>query len=152
MLYLLYFLITAVLVGMLLLGGMPLFDSLVHAFGTVGTGGFGIRADSIASYSPYIQGVITVFMILCGINFNLYYLLLLRQWRAALRSDELWTYLGLAALATGVITLDLRGCTAAWAPACGRRRFRWAPSSPPPAMPRRTSTSGRGCPEQFYLR
>ena len=62
----------------------------------MGTGGFGIRADSIASYSPYIQGVITVFMILCGINFNLYYLLLLRQWRAALRSDELWTYLGLA--------------------------------------------------------
>lgn len=108
-LYLLYFLITAVLVGMLLLGGMPLFDSLVHAFGTVGTGGFGIRADSIASYSPYIQGGITVFMILCGINFNLYYLLLLRQWRAALRSDELWTYLGLAVVATGVITLDLRG-------------------------------------------
>ena len=71
-LYLLYFLITAVLVGMLLLGGMPLFDSLVHAFGTVGTGGFGIKADSIASYSPYIQEVITVFMILCGINFNLY--------------------------------------------------------------------------------
>ena len=108
-LYLLYFLITAVLVGMLLLGGMPLFDSLVHAFGAVGTGGFGIKADSIASYSPYIQGVITVFMILCGINFNLYYLLLLRQWRAALRSDELWTYLGLAVVATGVITLDLRG-------------------------------------------
>ena len=55
------------------------------------------------------RGVITVFMILCGINFNLYYLLLLRQWRAALRSDELWTYLGLAVVATGVITLDLRG-------------------------------------------
>ncbi len=108
-LYLLYFLITAVLVGMLLLGGMPLFDSLVHAFGTVGTGGFGIKADSIASYSPYIQGVITVFMILCGINFNLYYLLLLRQWRSVLRSDELWTYLGLVVVATGVITLDLRG-------------------------------------------
>lgn len=108
-LYLLYFLITAVLVGMLLLGGMPLFDSLVHAFGTVGTGGFGIKADSIASYSPYIQGVITVFMILCGVNFNLYYLLLLRQWRSVLRSDELWTYLGLVVVATGVITLDLRG-------------------------------------------
>lgn len=108
-LYLLYFLITTVLVGMLLLGGMPLFDSLVHAFGTVGTGGFGIKADSIASYSPYIQGVITVFMILCGINFNLYYLLLLRQWRSVLRSDELWTYLGLVVVATGVITLDLRG-------------------------------------------
>ena len=94
---------------LLLLGGMPLFDSLCTAFGTAGTGGFGIRADSIAPYSPYIQGVITVFMILCGINFNLYYLLLLRQWRAALRSDELWTYLGLAVVATGVITLDLRG-------------------------------------------
>ena len=108
-LYGIYIVMTAVEVVLLLLGGMPLFDSLVHAFGTVGTGGFGIRADSIASYSPYIQGVITVFMILCGINFNLYYLLLLRQWRAALRSDELWTYLGLAVVATGVITLDLRG-------------------------------------------
>ena len=108
-LYGIYIVMTAVEVVLLLIGGMPLFDSLVHAFGTVGTGGFGIRADSIASYSPYIQGVITVFMILCGINFNLYYLLLLRQWRAALRSDELWTYLGLAVVATGVITLDLRG-------------------------------------------
>ena len=50
-----------------------------------------------------------LFMILCGINFNLYYLLLLRQWRSVLRSDELWTYLGLVVMATGVITLDLRG-------------------------------------------
>lgn len=145
-LYLLYFLITAVLVGMLLLGGMPLFDSLVHAFGTVGTGGFGIRADSIASYSPYIQGVITVFMILCGINFNLYYLLLLRQWRAALRSDELWTYLDWQSWPPALSPWTCGGCTAVWAPACGRRRSRSAPSSPPPAMPRRTLTCGRDCP------
>ena len=122
-LYLLYFLITAVLVGLLLLGGMPLFDSLVHAFGTVGTGGFGIKADSIASYSPYLQGVITVFMILCGINFNLYYLLLLRQWRTALRSDELWTYLGLAVVATGVIALDLRGVYGSLGACLGQAAF-----------------------------
>ena len=109
LLYKIYIVLTVLCVLFLLAGGMPLFDSLVHAFGTVGTGGFGIKADSIASYSPYIQGVITVFMILCGINFNLYYLLLLRQWRSVLRSDELWTYLGLVVVATGVITLDLRG-------------------------------------------
>ena len=108
-LYVPYICLTILNVIFLLVGKMPLFEAVCTAFGTAGTGGFGIKADSIASYSPYIQGVITVFMILCGINFNLYYLLLLRQWRSVLRSDELWTYLGLVVVATGVITLDLRG-------------------------------------------
>ena len=108
-LYLIYGALTFITIVLLFTGGMPLFDSVCHGMGIAGTGGFGIKADSIASYSPYIQGVITVFMILCGINFNLYYLLLLRQWRSVLRSDELWTYLGLVVVATGVITLDLRG-------------------------------------------
>ena len=63
----------------LLLGGMPLFDSLCTAFGTAGTGGFGVKVDSMASYSPYLQNVCTVFMALFGINFSVYYLLLLRR-------------------------------------------------------------------------
>ena len=106
-LYLLYFLITAVLVGMLLLGGMSLFDSLVHAFGTVGTGGFGIKADSIASYSPYIQGVITVFMILFSINFTLYYLVLIGKLRQALRSEEMWVFLGILAAVSLAVAVNI---------------------------------------------
>lgn len=108
-LYLIYLGFTALLIVLLLLGGMSLFDSVVHAFGAVGTGGFGIKADSVASYSPYIQWVLTIFMLLCGINFNLYFLLLARQGRQALRSDELWAYLGVVAVASGIIALDLRG-------------------------------------------
>lgn len=107
-LYLLYFFLTVLLVVLLLLGGMSPFDSLVHAFGTVGTGGFGIKADSVASYSPYLQWVLTIFMLLCGVNFNLYFLLLVRQGHQVLRSDELWTYLGIVVVATGLISLNLR--------------------------------------------
>lgn len=107
-LYLLYFFLTALLVILLLLGGMSPYESLVHAFGTVGTGGFGIRADSVASYSPYLQWVLTIFMLLCGVNFNLYFLLLVRQGRQVLRSDELWAYMGIVAVATGIISLNLR--------------------------------------------
>ena len=73
-LYLIYVGMTAVEVILLLVGGMSFFDSVVHAFGTAGTGGFGIKADSVAGYSPYLQWVIAVFMLLFGINFNLYYL------------------------------------------------------------------------------
>lgn len=58
---------------------MPLFDSIVHALGTAGTGGFGIKADSIASYSHFCQWVITVFMLLFGVSFNMYYLLLIKD-------------------------------------------------------------------------
>ena len=78
-LYLLYIAMTVLNVIFLLLGGMSLFDSLCTAFGTAGTGGFGIRNDSMASYSPYIQNVCTVFMFLFGVNFSCYYLLLLGQ-------------------------------------------------------------------------
>ena len=109
-LYAIYFAMTLIEVILLCAGGMPLFDSLIHSFGTAGTGGFSNKGLSVGAYNnPYFEIVIGVFMLLFGINFNLYYLLLLRQWRAALRSDELWTYLGLAVVATGVITLDLRG-------------------------------------------
>ncbi|MBR7178635.1 MAG: TrkH family potassium uptake protein, partial [Oscillospiraceae bacterium] len=73
LLYIIYFGLTVLEIVLLLLGGMPVFDSIAHSFGTAGTGGFGIKGDSIASYSPYLQWVITIFMILFGVNFNAYY-------------------------------------------------------------------------------
>lgn len=73
----------------LFLGGMPLFDSVCTAFGTAGTGGFGIKADSLAGYSTYIQVVCTVFMLLFSINFSCYYLILMKQIRSVLRDEEL---------------------------------------------------------------
>lgn len=102
-LYSIYIVLTLVEIVFLLCGGMPLFDSVVHAFGTAGTGGFGIKADSIGGYSPYLQWVIAVFMLLFGVNFNLYYLLLIRRFRSALKSSELWTYLGIVAVAVLLI-------------------------------------------------
>ena len=88
-------------------GGMPLYESIVHAFGTAGTGGFGVKADSIAGYSPYLQWVITVFMLLFGINFNLYYLLLIRRFRAAAQSSECWYYLGIVGVCIALITANI---------------------------------------------
>jgi len=106
-LYLIYIIITAVEVVFLLAGGMPFFESLLHAFGTAGTGGFGTKADSIAGYSPYLQWVIAVFMLIFGINFNLFYLILLRRFRSALRSTELWAYMGIVVTSVAVITLNI---------------------------------------------
>ena len=106
-LYKIYIVMTLVEIVLLIAGGMPSFDSVVHAFGTAGTGGFGIKADSIASYSPYLQWVITVFMFLFGVNFNVYYLLLIRRFRSALHSSELWVYLGIVLAAVAAITLNI---------------------------------------------
>ena len=78
-LYLLYIALTVLNFLFLLAGKMPVLDALCTAFGTAGTGGFGIKNDSMASYSPYIQNVTTVFMLLFGVNFSCYYLLVLRQ-------------------------------------------------------------------------
>lgn len=107
-LYLIYIVLTVIEIVMLLIGGMPLFDSLIHAFGTAGTGGFGIKADSIASYSPYLQWVITVFMMIFGVNFNLYYLLLIKKTKSVFRSEELWTYIGIGIVSTAVIVFNIR--------------------------------------------
>ena len=106
-LYLIYFAITVIEVIFLLCGGMSLYDSLVHTFGTVGTGGFGVKNDSIAGYSPYLQWVITIFMLLSGVNFNLYYLLLCRKYRRAFLSEELWVYVGIVFISVGLITLNI---------------------------------------------
>ena len=106
-LYLIYIVLTAVQVVLLCLGGMPLFDSLLHTFGSAGTGGFGIKSDSIAGYNPYCQWVITIFMMLFGVNFNLYYLLLLRRVKAVLKSTELWSYIGIIVASATLITVNV---------------------------------------------
>ena len=106
-LYLIYLGITVLVAVLLIAGGMPFYDSVVHAFGTAGTGGFGIKGDSIAGYSPYLQWVITFGMLAFGVNFNIYFLLLLRRFGEALRSTELWTYLGIVAASVLAITANI---------------------------------------------
>ncbi len=108
-LYIIYLVMTVVLAIFLFAGGMSVFESLVHAMGTAGTGGFGIKADSVASYSPYLQWVLAIGMMLFGINFNLYYLILIRHFRTAIKSRELWLYLGIIAVATGIIASNVHG-------------------------------------------
>ena len=109
-LYVLYIVLTILNVVFLLLGGMSLFEAVCHAFGTAGTGGFGIKADSFAGYSPYLQNVTTVFMILFGVNFSCYYLLLLRQFKSVFGDEELRTYIGIILGAIGLITVNLFLC------------------------------------------
>ncbi len=107
-LYLIYIALTLVMIVMLLFGGMPLFDSIVHTFGTAGTGGFGIKSTSIGEYTPYCQWVITVFMLVFSVNFNLYYLVLLGKFKSVLKSTELWFFIGLVIISIAVITTNIR--------------------------------------------
>lgn len=107
-LYAVYLVMTIIEIVLLLLGGMDLFDSVVNSFGTAGTGGFSVRAESIGAYhSPYAEWVIGIFMLLFGINFNIYYLILLGKFKSALKSQELRWYLVIVALATGLIAFNV---------------------------------------------
>ena len=108
-LYLIYIAITLVQIVLLWCGDMNLFEAVIHTFGSVGTGGFGIKGDSIASYSAYSQWIIIIFMIVSGINFNLYYLLLLRRVKSVFKSEELWTYLGILAVSTVLVAFNISG-------------------------------------------
>ena len=107
-LYVIYIGLTFAEMVFLLAGGMPLYDSIVHAIGTAGTGGFGIKADSLGSYSPYIQWVITVFMLIFGVNFNLYYLMLIRKFKSAIKNEELITYILIVVVSIATITLNIK--------------------------------------------
>ncbi len=108
-LYLIYIAMTFVQFILLMLGGMDWFDSIVHTFGTAGTGGFGIKSDGLASYNSYCQWVITVFMLLFGINFNLYFLLLVGKIKPIFKSTELWTYFGIFTVSTVIIAISING-------------------------------------------
>lgn len=112
-LYGMYLILTVVQVIFLLLGGMNLYDSIIHAFSTAGTGGFNNHQDSVMFYNSapyngaYIEGVLTVFMILFGINFNMYYLLLLKKVKDVFKNEEVRAYLGIIFGATALITVNI---------------------------------------------
>lgn len=107
-LYGMYFLLTLAEIIFLKLGGMSWYDSIIHSFSTAGTGGFNNRSNSVAYYdSAYIDGVITTFMILFGINFNMYYLILLKKVKAVFKNEEVRAYLGIIAAATLVIMVNI---------------------------------------------
>ena len=108
-LYLLYIILTALNFIFLLFGKMNWFEALCTALGTAGTGGFGIKNDSIAGYSPYIQNVTTIFMLLFGINFTCYYLVLLGHVKNVLKDEELRMYIGIVVSSIALIALDIRG-------------------------------------------
>ena len=106
-LYIIYFGLTILQIVFLLFGEMPLFEAICTSVGTAGTGGFGIKNDSMASYSPYIQWVVTIFMILFGVNFNAYYYLLFKQVKKALSMEEVRTYFLIILSAVVIITFDI---------------------------------------------
>lgn len=107
-LYGIYFALTLLEIVFLLLGDMPLFDTLCTAFGTAGTGGFGIKNSSIGGYSTYIQVVVTIFMILFGINFSIYYLILSKKLIQTLKIEELRYYLGIILVSILVIAFNIK--------------------------------------------
>jgi trk system potassium uptake protein TrkH len=106
-LYVLYIALTVINFLFLVFGKMPVFEAVCTAFGTAGTGGFGLKNDSIGSYSPYLQNVTTVFMILFGVNFSCYYLLLLGHFRSVFKDQELRTYVFIILAAIALIVLDI---------------------------------------------
>ena len=107
-LYVIYIVMTVINVIFLLAGDMPFLEALCTAFGTAGTGGFGVKNDSMGSYSPYIQNVTTIFMFLFGVNFSCYYLILLRQFKSVFKDEELRLYFGIAVVAAALIVLNIR--------------------------------------------
>ncbi|MEY8676410.1 TrkH family potassium uptake protein [Thomasclavelia cocleata] len=107
-LYIIYAILTLVETFLLLFGGMPLFDSLLNSFGTAGTGGFAIKNASIAAYdSVYVDTVITVFMILFGINFNLIYFIIIGKIKEVFKSEELRYYFLIILGAVFLITINI---------------------------------------------
>ncbi len=109
MLYLIYLAMTITEIAVLAICGMPLFDSICSAFGTAGTGGFGVRNDSFASYAPHIQVIVAVFMILFGMNFNFYYYFTTKQINKAFKMSEIKVYLAVIAIVTAIICFSVRG-------------------------------------------
>lgn len=108
-LYGMYIVLTAIEVVLLLISGMGFFDALTISFGTAGTGGFGIKNSSMAEYSVTIQNIVGVFMMLFGVNFTMYFLLLVRKPKQILKSEELRAYIGIIAISTIVIGVNIRG-------------------------------------------
>ena len=106
-LYLIYIILTLLEFGAFLLAGMPVYDAIIHAMSTAGTGGFGMLNSSMAGYSPLCQWIVAFFMVLFAINFNLFFLVIMGRWRTALRSHELWCFISIILVATGIIACNI---------------------------------------------
>ena len=113
-LYLIYIAMSIINQIFLLFGGMNMLDAVCTMFGTAGTGGFGVRSDSMGSFSPYIQNVTTVFMFAFGVNFSCYYLILLGNFKSVFKDDELRFYLLLIFASIALIALNVRDLYATW--------------------------------------
>lgn len=111
-LYIIYTALTIIEMIMLWIGGMPLFDSIIHTFGTAGTGGFGIRNLSITEYSAYSQWVIAVFMFLFGVNFNIYFFTIIGKFKEAIKSTELIVYSSITIISTLIVTFNILSISA----------------------------------------
>ncbi len=109
MLYLIYLAMTVTEIIILTVCGMPFFDSVCSSFGTAGTGGFGVRNDSFASYAPHLQVIVAVFMIMFGMNFNFYYYFTTKQISKAFKMSEIKVYLAVIAIVTAIICFSVRG-------------------------------------------
>lgn len=107
-LYAIYFAMTVIEIITLIVGGMPVFDSITISFGTAGTGGFAPLNSSLANYNTFCQATVTVFMALFGVNFNIYFLLLCRRFRDAFKSSELRAYFAIMAGAIAIVTINIR--------------------------------------------
>lgn len=107
-LYIIYIVMTLLEIGFLLLGKMPLFDALTISFGTAGTGGFGIKNDSMAGYSVYLQVVVTIFMILFGVNFSAYFLIIRKKFKQALSMEEVRCYFLIIFVSIAVISISIK--------------------------------------------
>lgn len=148
LLYSIYFCMTIVMMILLLLGKMPLFDSICMSFGAAGTGGFACRNSGQADYTVYQQAVITIFMLLFGVNFNVYYLLLIRRPKDAGRCEELmdiWLWWPLPSCSSPSIS---GACSRPCLWHSTRRRSRFPPLSPQRDTPPLITTAGRSFPKQ----
>lgn len=122
-LYIMYLVMTLIQILLLYIGEMNLFESIIHALGTAGTGGFGTKPDGLSGYSAYSQWVIIIFMLIFGVNFNLYYLMTIRRFKAVIKSTELRTYLGIVAASVLFISLNVRHLFPTWSDAFRQSAF-----------------------------
>lgn len=109
LLYAIYFVLTLIEFILLLFGGMPVFDALNTTFATAGTGGFSVKNNGLASYSETVRAIVTIFMILFSLNFNIYFLIFSKKFKDAFKMSEIWYYLAIIAAATGIITVNIKG-------------------------------------------
>ncbi len=122
-LYIIYIAMTLLEIGLLLLGKMPLFDALTISFGTAGTGGFGIKNDSMAGYSVYLQVVVTIFMILFGVNFSAYFLLLRKKFKQAFSMEEVRCYFLIILVSIAAISISVKDMYASFGEAVQQAAF-----------------------------